>query len=443
MKKNNFETGLTLFEVGLYLILFTFILVCVLHTKGGIHYFYSTLNFSDKMLQYTNGFKKFLIKKSPLDFNYGVTEIPLSKIFPAYYLQDEGANLYDYSVKFYAIREKIKSGKTTDNISGLVVANPVDKKSSFSKTKVEAIEKLLLQYGGSVDTNIVEGNFGGWVLDLNKLNFDQPHQIVAYIPTIFPLSGRASTQVKTINYRICSLGKCEILPLQEESEISWAPLYFDDCLSFFFQKMEYVDYYIILIKNKNDELIKTMAAKSVFVLEPDDISNGAFHVTIKPVSSMPGETLQGVEFELKKMLPNPRLPDLWTSFDISVAIDGTSSNNFQSKTLQQINGKITEANFFSSQNKKLLYDIKLQFCNNDFIFYKNSTLDVNYINNTYAPWFHNKEDISVCVDPSAVKPYPFTDVRIYVNEEQSTFPISGVSETPIDSSNRIHIKYQT
>lgn len=58
------------------------------------------------MLQYTNGFKKFLIKKSPLDFNYGVTEIPLSKIFPAYYLQDEGANLYDYSVKFYAIREK-------------------------------------------------------------------------------------------------------------------------------------------------------------------------------------------------------------------------------------------------------------------------------------------------------------------------------------------------
>lgn len=116
------------------------------------------------------------------------------------------------------------------------MANPVDKKSSFSKTKVETIEKLLLQYGGSVDTNIVEGNFGGWVLDLNKLNFDQPHQIVAYIPTIFPLSGRASTQVKTINYRICSLGKCEILPLQEESEISWAPLYFDDCLSFFFKK---------------------------------------------------------------------------------------------------------------------------------------------------------------------------------------------------------------
>lgn len=104
-----------------------------------------------------------------------------------------------------------------------------------------------------------------------------------------------------------------------------------------------------------------MAAKSVFVLEPDDISNGAFHVTIKPVSSMPGETLQGVEFELKKMLPNPRLPDLWTSFDISVAIDGTSSNNFQSKTLQQINGKITEANFFPVKTKNFYTILNFNF----------------------------------------------------------------------------------
>lgn len=408
-------SGFTLFEVAVFLMLFSISLGLYVQTQYIKNYTDSAFAFSVKLKEFTTDFQLYL-DENYKTLDYGINEIPISKIIKSGQIAAGTTGFIgDFVIKFYADRQ-ILNGR--DSISGLVTATAITNKLPLNKSKINYIEGLLGQYGGQRvgDTDIVNGNWNLWVLNLKKWKPAQAAQLFSYFPDSLELSQRLilspqPAKIYSLSFENCSFSYCETSDLpagtknSPSSLMEWAPFYNEDYFRITIHSDENVDYYAITLTVSSDRNINSMEYNlattaggiTLFGKDYNNIDDAYITVSIRPVT--PLKIGNPFIYTLHKRMPqtNELADKLWKSFDI--AIESDSPDNFLStercshiyptgKFVDSKNGKLSYVNFIPKSPFSLAYDVVFSFFGNKFFFPKNGGLSLSYVySDRYYPWF--------------------------------------------------------
>ncbi|WP_230042066.1 hypothetical protein [Escherichia coli] len=445
-------SGFTLFEVAVFLMLFSVSLGLYIQTQYIKNYTDSAFVFSVKLKEFTTAFQLYLDENYE-SLDYGVNEIPISKIIQSGQISAGTTGFIDdYVIKFYADRQ-ILNGR--DSISGLVTATANTNKTALHKTKINYIEGLLGQYGGRRvgDTDIVNGNWNLWALNLKKWKSAQSAQVFSYFPDSLELSQRLipshqPAKIYSLSFENCSFSHCETSELpasaknSQPSLMEWMPFYNEDYFRIIIRGDENVDYYAITLSVVSDQTINstkydvatTAGGITLFGKDYNNIDDAYITVSIRPVTSL--NIGDPFIYTLHKRMPqtNELANKLWKSFDI--AIDSNSPENSSPTEkcqkdypgLHFVNtngGLLSRVDFTPKSSFTLAYDVIFSFFGNEFYFPKNGSLLLSYVySNNYYPWFFinspSKKNGSIlsCIITGYTGWNSVPDAKIFINKEQ-------------------------
>ncbi|EGI16340.1 hypothetical protein ECIG_04733 [Escherichia coli M605] len=445
-------SGFILFEVAVFLMLFSISLGLYVQTQYIKNYTGSAFVFSVKIKEFTTAFQQYL-DENYKSLDYGVSEIPISKIIKSGQI---GAGttgfIGDYVIKFYADRQ-ILNGR--DSISGLVTATAIPNKSPLNKSKINYIEGLLGPYGGQRvgDSDIVNGNWNLWVLNLKKWKLAQTAQLFSYFPDSLELSQRLipspqPAKIYSLSFENCSFSHCETSELpagaknSQPSLMEWVPFYNEDYFRITIRGDENVDYYAITLTVASERNINSMeynsatTAGGITLLGKDynNIDDAYITVSIRPVTSL--KIGDPFIYTLHKRMPqtNELANKLWKSFDI--AIESDSPDDYSStercrhihsteKFVDSKNGKLSYVDFIPKSPFSLAYDVVFSFFGNKFFFPKNGGLSLSYFySDRYYPWFFinhpdkNNGAIFSCIVEGDGETKTVPDAAIVIKDKQ-------------------------
>ncbi|EAR7074368.1 hypothetical protein EW785_22385 [Salmonella enterica] len=443
-------TGFTLFEVAVFLIIFSLALGLYVQTQYTEHYTDSALTFSVKLKEFTVALKKYL-NENQVQFNDGVNEIPVSKIIQSGQIgADSTGTISNYIVRFYAYKQLL-NGRVS--ISGLVTATPKNHALPFKKAKADYIEGLLGQYGGRRvgNTNVVNGNWGLWVLDLNHWKSAQTAQLFSYFPGSLDLSRKITPagkpKIYDLSFENCSFGRCETsdLPVNDQTSqplMEWDPVYNEDYFRIMIKGDKNVIYYFITITvtsnqtftSTNYMLATTAGGVTLFGKDYAKTGDADISVAIQPVSSHNF----GDEFTytLHKGMPkdNVLVYNLWKSIDIDIdsappgglSLTETCRQDYPTEKLVNTkDGKLSRVDFVSRSTFTLAYNVVFSFFGNKFFFPKNGELSLSYVySDKYYPWFFithpdkNSGAILSCIVENGGEKNSVPDAAVIIDNKQ-------------------------
>ncbi|HBA8247543.1 TPA: hypothetical protein J1070_004547, partial [Escherichia coli] len=395
MLNNRAESGLSLFEVVIFITLFSVILAFSLDSSQRFAHDNKHYAFAQQIDFYFERLQQYA-RSGKANFIDGVNEVSLSDLIDSEFISkfDTGV-IDDYKMRFFVKRERNGDLLFT---SPLLVAFPLNGKS-FSPESVSAIENYLGKRGGKVDSfsGDVSGNWGAWYLKANDwdMHFDS-RQIVAFasgFDDVFSLNVTSNTvdttppAINEIALSYFNVGKLQqaTIKVVGENEIEktfdWTPVFYEDRFNLTIDGSNNTLSYLveIKIKNKNNQLIRTIKfvnTTGMISLEPNNlqVSNETeiiINVSLTPVSS--SESGENISFVIHKRLPeNLSINDIWDNFKLYFSADPGA---LKTAELCKSGGKKVPPDdvqkiIFTSRNKRLLFETSLSFMNVKFFFHE-------------------------------------------------------------------------
>lgn len=435
MLKKRIESGLSLFEVAVFITIFSITLALSVNNSWILHNSNIQYAFAQRLNDYFERFKLYVLNSKD-SFVDGVTEIPLLNLKKSGYLSRyDTAMIRDHQLRFYVKKELINGQYF---FSPLVVATPSDKEVFFSSETIAIIENYLGDRGGKINVHSreVNGNWGAWLLKSNDWNMQfEPQQIIAFEPGIgngyadgtdsFIEYGNPKINEVLLDYYNTGVSQQQILNIKNGNspiaDITWTPFFYEDTFNIKIKGNEGVTSYIITlyIKNKNGELLKTEKKTSttgLFSIEPDKLSLATnteefIDVSLIPVSiSGSGKR---VDFVIHRQMPKlSSIYDIWDHVNINYVV----SRNALDEADECLGGEkevfaknnhyyFTDISFEGKQPRRFLFKISLHFMNTKIVFLNGSSTDLNIQNKIYPKdisytWLIPFNDLtSVCVIP--------------------------------------------
>lgn len=445
--------GFTLFEVAVFLIIFSLALALYVQSQYIERYSDSASTLSMSLRAYTKDFKQYLIDHYE-KLNDGVTEIPLSQLIQSGIIGSNATGLIgNYALGFYAKKQIINEKQV---ISGLVTMSTLGKTLPIPVAKSDYIEGLLAEFGGRrvKNTDIVNGNWGAWVLNLKEWNTAEKAQIFSYIPDVLDFSNRRQSaqvpsKVRWLSFENCSFGQCTIseLPvnkmLSTSTPVEWKPFYNEDYLRIFISGDTDISYYLVTLTVKSsismttstNIIATTSSGITLFAKDYNNIEDEDISIAILPITSHG----VGDEFcyNIHKTMPKKIISNLWSSIDIEIRSDAPlespATGRCQleypyAKLVNVQNGVLNYVEFVAKSPFTLAYDVTFSFFGNNFYFPKNGQLSLFYAySDTFYPWFFinhpnkNSGGILSCMVEGSTGTYVLPDAEVIVGDKKYLF----------------------